>query len=294
MLFLLVALAFGVWAVVSQWESIVEAVSLVNPWVFFIAVPLSVLYVIGTFLAWRELLRAQQPSLQLRDAARVFFVSQLGKYLPGGIWNIVAAAELGKDHAISRLHSVIVMLQSTLISIATGLILGTVGILIGPPELRETTWWVVLALPLFVVALLPPVVNRLTAFALRKMRRGHLEVTATWRSIGIAAAWSTVAWLLAGAQVWLLGIGLGLEATVATLGLCVLAYALAWTVGFLVVVAPAGLGVREGVLGLLLAGQLTGGATVALVLLSRVLFTIADILLGVTFLRHRRATKRKP
>lgn len=287
-IFLVIALGLGVWAVVSQWDSIVSSVQLITPGIIVSALALSLLYVIATFLAWRILMNAQHTGLGAGAAARVFFVSQLGKYLPGGIWNIVAAAELGKDHAISRIHSVVVMLQSTLISISTGLILGTIGVLIGPAELRQSTWWVVLALPVFIVVLLPPVMSRLTSLALKKAHRGHLEVKATWRSIGQASLWSIIAWLFAGGQVWVLGVGLGLEANLATLGLCVLAYALAWTVGFLVVVAPAGVGIREGVLGLLLAGYLSGGATVALVLLSRVALTVADIVCGVVFLRGRR------
>ncbi|WP_282825233.1 lysylphosphatidylglycerol synthase domain-containing protein [Gulosibacter sediminis] len=286
MLFLVVALAFGVWAVVAQWDSLVDAVAQVNPWILVLAVVLSIVYVSLTFGAWRRLMLAQHDRLKSRDAARVFFVSQLGKYLPGGIWNIVAAAELGKDHEISRLHSVVVMVQSTLISIASGLCLGAIGIAVGPPELRAQTWWVLLALPFALVALTPAVINRITAVVLRRVGREQLRVSATWQSVGVASAWSVGAWVVAGLQVWILSLGLGLSSDLSTLGLCVLAYALAWTVGFLVIVAPAGIGIREGVLGLLLAGQLTSGAVVALVLLSRIAFTIADVLAGLLYLRR--------
>lgn len=282
--FLILALAFGAWAVISQWDSIIAALSMIDPWILPVALLCSVLYVAATFFAWRDLLDAQRPGLELRQLARVFFVSQLGKYLPGGIWNIVAAAELGKDHQISRVHSVVVMLQSTVVSIATGLLVGILGVLAGPSRVWASTWWVLFVLPVVLIALAPPVVNRLTTFTMRVLKRGPLEMRATWSSIGLATAWSVVSWVFSGAQVWLLGVGLGLEASLQSFLLCVQAYALAWTVGFIVKIAPAGIGVREGVLGLLLANVLTSGGVIALVLLARVVVTVADVLLGAIFL----------
>ena len=56
---------------------------------------------------------------------------------------------------------------------------------------------------------------------------------------------------------------------------------LAWTAGFLAVVAPAGAGVREVALGAVLAGAVGPGALVVVVLAVRLTTTIADVVLGV-------------
>lgn len=50
-----------------------------------------------------------------------------------------------------------------------------------------------------------------------------------------------------------------------------------WVAGFLVVFVPAGTGVREGVLGLLFAGSLSSGGILAVVLVSRITMTFADL-----------------
>ena len=57
-------------------------------------------------------------------------------------------------------------------------------------------------------------------------------------------------------------------------------YALAWTVGFLFVIAPAGAGVRELALVAALAPVVDRPAALAVALLSRVLMTLGDLVLG--------------
>jgi uncharacterized membrane protein YbhN (UPF0104 family) len=72
-----------------------------------------------------------------------------------------------------------------------------------------------------------------------------------------------------------------MPATGRTFALAVGGYALAWVVGFLVVVAPAGLGAREVVLAAVLAGQLDRGSVIAVVLLSRIATTVVDVAAGL-------------
>jgi uncharacterized membrane protein YbhN (UPF0104 family) len=74
------------------------------------------------------------------------------------------------------------------------------------------------------------------------------------------------------------------------LALAVGGYALAWVVGFLVVVVPAGAGARELVLVAVLAGTLPHAAVLLVVLVSRVLVTLVDLLfagLGMLVVRRR-------
>ena len=89
---------------------------------------------------------------------------------------------------------------------------------------------------------------------------------------------AVLAWIVAGIQIWLLVISVGMEATIASLLLSIGAYALAWTVGFIVVFVPVGTGVRESVLGIVFAGMLSTGGVLATVLVSRIAMTLADLI----------------
>ena len=192
---------------------------------------------------------------------------------------MVAAAELGADHEVPRRRSVAVMLVSLLVSCATGALLAVVGLLASTAA--TALWWVALALPVFLVVLAPPMLGRLVDLALRLTKRPALEQRPTWRGIGAGVAWQLVAWLFAGLQVYLLAAPVGLPGGMLGFLLATGGYALAWTVGFLAIVVPAGVGVREVVLGATLGGAVATGGAVMVVLLSRVLLTVVDLAAGL-------------
>lgn len=278
--FLVLALAAAAWAVAGQWQQVREALGALSPGALVAALLLGLGYVVLTMLSWRVVLADLGSALPVGAAGRLFFLSQLGKYLPGGVWNVLAAAEMGMDHAIPRRRSVTVLVVSILVSIVTGLALAVGAVGLAPPDVAASYGWVVWTFPLFVAALTPPVLNRLLEAALRATRRPPLEHRLSGRGIAGASGWALVSWVVAGALVWVVATEAGMAATGSTLALAVGGYALAWTVGFLVVFVPAGVGVREAVLAAVLAGRLDAGGVVVTVLLARVFMTVADLALG--------------
>lgn len=276
-LFMVVAVAAAVWAIIDQWDAFSRALTQLSWWATALAVVASFLYVFLTMLSWRSLLNGVGAPVRHRPAATVFFTSQVAKYLPGGVWNFVAAAEAGVEHQISRRRSLTVLMTSMLVSILTGLVFAVLTLAVGPGGVRSDYGWTALFLPVLALLLAPPVLNRVISLALRLLHREPLETDMTWRALGAAVLWSLLAWLVAGLQVWLMLTAMGMDASIGTFLLATGGYALAWTVGFLVFFVPAGIGVREVVLGAVLAGHLTQGAALAVILLSRILLTIADV-----------------
>ena len=90
-------------------------------------------------------------------------------------------------------------------------------------------------------------------------------------------AWAFVSWVFFGLQIWLLATRLGAPEGKTAL-LAIGGFAFAWSVGFLVVFAPAGAGVREVLLVAALGPVLGTGAATAVALVSRVLMTAGDLL----------------
>lgn len=275
--FMVIAVIAAVWAVIRQWDSFITALSQLSWWSASLATIASLAYVYLTMLSWRSLLNGLGQPVPAMAASTVFFTSQVAKYLPGGVWNFVAAAEAGVEHQISRRRSVTVLLTSMLVSILSGMVFAVLTLLVGPGGVRTDYGWTAVFLPVLAFLLAPPVLNRLIGLLLRLTRREPLETQLTWKSLGIAVFWSFTAWLLSGLQVWLILTAMGMEATVGSFLLATGGYALAWTVGFLVFFIPAGVGIREVVLGAVLAGQLSQGAVLAVILLSRILLTVSDI-----------------
>jgi hypothetical protein len=128
------------------------------------------------------------------------------------------------------------------------------------------------------VALVPAVLNRLVGVALRLTRRPPLEQPLSARHLGAAVGWALVMWALYGLHVVPLVLAQphaqGANVLLAATG----GYALAWTAGFLFVIAPAGAVVREAVLVLALAGISHQPEALAVALVSRGVQTFGDLL----------------
>ncbi|CAN5330956.1 hypothetical protein BH24ACT10_BH24ACT10_14950 [soil metagenome] len=234
---------------------------------------------LASMSVWRALLADLGTELSLRAAFHVFFFGQLGKYVPGSVFAVAAQMELGRAQGASRSRVATASLVFMGVGLAVGLLVATVTLPLTSPEALRQFGWALLALPLGLAVLAPPVLTRVVGVFLRLLRRPPLERPLTARRVGAATGWALVMWLAYGLHLWLLvrpqGADAGGDLLLATGG-----YALAWTAGFLIVLAPAGAGVREVALVAALAPVVDRPAALAVALLSRVLMTLGDLLLG--------------
>lgn len=287
-IFLLATVGLGGYAVAREWPDVRAALADLGPLPVLGALVAALLAIVAAMRVWRALLAALGSPLPSRVAARIVFVGQLGKYLPGSIWPVVAQMELASAHQVPRRRSATASVLALLVSLLGGLLTALVTLpfvagLAGPYR------WALVAVPVLLVCLHPRVLNPVLDRLLRLVRRPPLEHPLTGRAVATALAWSFASWLLYGTQLWLLTMPLGgVDGRVAVLA--VGGFAFAWSIGFLVIPAPAGAGIREIVLVAVLSTVLTVGAATAVALVSRALLTIGDLLAaGIAAWSGRRA-----
>ena len=255
-----------------------------------------VLGMFATVKVWQHLLASMGTEVRYRQAAQVNLVGQLGKYLPGSVWAFVLQTQLGKRYKIPRARALITLLLSAGITSVTAVSLGA---LVAAPLSHH--WggaaWLLLAGPLALVTVIPPVLTRIANLALRLLRRPQMSEQLRSGEVVRAVIWSYVSWLLFGLQLWVLTGALAkqsLSGFVITTG----AIAFAMSAGFLTFVLPSGVGVREAVLVAGLAPLAAAGPALAIALTSRLLFTIADVgtalaaVAAARFSAHRHAVAR--
>jgi glycosyltransferase 2 family protein len=229
-----------------------------------------------TFLCWRAVLTDLGSPLPLGGGMRVFFLGQLGKYLPGSLWPLLAQMELGRDYKVPRRSSGAAVAIFLLLILGTGLLVAAVALpLLGGDALHHY-WWVLLVLPVAAVLLYPAVLNRLLAMALRLAHREPMPQPLSLPGVLRAVGWALLSWLLYGIQVWVLARMLGVGG-VGILPRSIGAFAAAWCVGFLVVIAPAGGGAREAALIVLLGTGVGAARATVIAVVSRLLFTVGDL-----------------
>lgn len=288
--FLLLAVSLLVVAVVHEGDAILDSLGRLAP----LRVAASALAVglglVAQQRSWRALFTGSDAGeLPLRVAARIFFLGQLGKYVPGSIWTVVAQAELGRDYKISRQHSAVVALGAIAVQAVTGSAIGAAGLAVGSAEMLHTYWWALLTIPMGCVALWPPILNRLVAGALRVTRRANRVPDLTGQGLARSAAWAVAMWAAFGLHAWLIAVDLGASGWLDA-ATVVGAFALAWVVGLLIVFAPAGAGAREAALVLGLASIMAAPEALVLALVSRVLMIVGDVVAAALSARGRAST----
>ncbi|GAA1734719.1 lysylphosphatidylglycerol synthase domain-containing protein [Nonomuraea bangladeshensis] len=276
--FLLVALGFGGWAVAREWDGVVAGFARLSAPALAGSLVAVVAALLGAMLTWRTLLADLGSPLPLSPAAKVFFVGQLGKYIPGALWPVLAQMEMGRDLGVPRARSAAAFFLMMPIQLATGLLvtLGTLG--------WDRYGWLLLALPALLVLLEPKVINAVIAFGLRKLKREPLERPLTRRGMLAALGWALAGWIAYGVHLYFVVPQGGLVFAVG-------AFALSWCLGILTFVVPAGAGVREVAMVAVLAPHVSGGAAIAVALSSRIVIILGDLICaGLAGITARRSS----
>lgn len=277
------------WALVASWGDVVDALPRVGAARYVAATLVAIVAGIGLALGWKFLLdnlshdateRGASP-LGTVEAVAVFSASQLGKYLPGSVWPVVAQMSLARRHGIARRNVAAAFVVHLLLLVVSAVLLAIVTLpWVDPDELRSR-WWVVLAVPLIGLILVPSVQRWLLQLAGRLFRRELAIRLPRTRAVGATIAVSLLTYLCFGLHVALLAWPLSDESALAVLAQAAGGFALAWAAGFLVVIAPAGLGVREVVLTVTMGAVLVSADATAVAVLSRTSIVFADLVLGV-------------
>lgn len=261
--------------VAGSWSVVSAALADIGWLALAASAPPAVCGVVAAMLAWRTLLADLGAPLSVRAAGRVYFASQLGKYLPGSVWPFVAQIELGRELRVPRAVSLAGSVLAIVLSLTVGIALATVTLPFGAAAALRGYWWVALAVPLLLAGLHPRVTIGGLNLLFRLLRRPPLEVHPTWQGIARAAGWQALSWCLLGLHCYMLVLGLDVD-PVRALPLAAGGFALAYCAGVLFLPAPAGVGVRELALGASLALVLTQPQSLAVVLVSRFTLVVVD------------------
>jgi glycosyltransferase 2 family protein len=290
--FLLLALGLGVYAVADQWTQVRADLADIGVPALVAAVLLTLPAWFAMMATWRGLLADFGSRLPWRGASHVFFLGQLGKYIPGSVWPVLAQMELGRAYHVPRHRSAAVAILAMLVSLEAALVVAASTL----PWAGGRTGgysWAFLAAPFLLALLHPRIANPVLDWLFRVTRRPPLEHPLTGRAILAAVARNVTAWLLAGLHVWLLAVRLGAPVG-RTFLLAVGGFAFAWSVGFLVVLAPAGAGIRELILIAALSPVLSTSQATAVALASRLVTIVADLVWAGVAGSATAAAKRRP
>lgn len=202
---------------------------------------------------------------------RSFYMAQLSKYMPGGIWSIVGRVVLFQRFGVTRIHSTaLTMLEMV------GLVIGSciVGLLSFP------VFW-----PLLSGTDIPAVLLLVIGFFAGV---GILYLTRTrWLPAfdgvkllpfaGVCAIYA-LSWLVLGFAFTLIASAFSQPLAPGDLLVIIGVHAVAWLIGFLVVFSPGGIGVRDTILAIGLIAFLPAPFPLLISIIARIAWTLGEII----------------
>ncbi len=276
---------YAVSALRGQWTSAATRLGSVElEWGWIAAATVIVLatyfFLIDT---WRRIVIASGERLTFRDATRIWFVSNLGKYVPGKIWSIAAMTIMARERNVSPFaaagSSILIQLVTVVAGIGVVLVSGAQAV--DRPALAIALGFFLVVLLALVPPMIPRVARLATALSGRSAALPGIPARAVWE----AAARSLVSWIAYGIafQFFVRGV---LGSAAGGILSYIAVYAASYIIGFLALFAPGGAVVREaamiaGMLRLGLSGQ---ADALVVAVASRIWLTVTELLPGLVYL----------
>lgn len=282
-----IAILFVARRMARDWEAAEAAIRGAAPAWLVLALLLAAGAMTAMAVAWRPVLGLVGVRVATGRVIAWYFVGEIGKYLPGGVWPILGRGELARRGGIPRARAYASVGLSLALLYLTAMFVAVLFLPFALTGSGSSPWMLVLlALPVGVLLLHHRVLEWVRDTGARMSRR-DLDVTVPrWRqSLQLMVAYSP-SWLLVGASTWAVARALDPTASFPRL---VFAAVLSWIAGFVAVPVPAGAGVREAVI--VATSGLGGGVAVATALIARLLFVIVDgagALFAAPVIRRRR------
>ncbi|MBX3001851.1 MAG: flippase-like domain-containing protein [Caldilineaceae bacterium] len=293
------ALIFILLLLRSQWEELrAYEWQIHGGWLLFSGIVLVASWFIDVVI-WRTVLGWVGGQIQYREATRIWFASILVRYIPGNVWQPLGMTVLGQQIGVrpeATIASIVLFQAISLLSVVplvaiyllTG---GTITVL----ALYAVAPWLALiaAAPVIVFLVRPGWLMSLLNWILVRLHRKPLAVRISSARLLLLLGIALLAWLLWGVAFVALTLSLRplhwdtLQPILLTL---LVAYPIAYAVGYLSFLTPGGLAVREGMLAILLIPAIGGLATVAALVMRLWLVILEVIVAGIVALSTRQRT----
>jgi glycosyltransferase 2 family protein len=261
-----------------QWGSVTAALHRLGWGWFLLSFAAVLVGLLFSNFAWRTVMADLGSPLPIGPGLRVFFMAQIGKYLPGAVWPFVAQMELGRTLGVPRRRSALGGLVFVGLHCATGLLIASALLPFADRDVAGRYWWLLALTPVLLVVLHPKVLSPLLDRGFRLLKREPLERPLTLGNTVRACGFLVVTWVFYGLSLLALAGPLGLTGP-GSFFLATGGYALAWCAGVLVLgIVPAGIGIREIVLAAVLVPVLGKAEATTVVAASRIVQTLGDAL----------------
>ena len=202
------------------------------------------LYLIGQAIIWQQIVSDLVMPMAWRTGLRTWMISNMGRYLPGSVWHLVGRVVMGQGAGVSRASGALGVLLEQSLQLLSALLIVGLSLPFWPEDSFVRSWsWLAWLVPLGFVVIHPRLFFPLLNMLLSRLGRDRIAATLSYHTMWRYTVYYLLDHLANGLS--LACAILALEAPVSVVPAVIGGALFAWTVGYLTILAPGGLGVRE-------------------------------------------------
>jgi len=226
--------------------------------------------------AWRLMVKSLGFRLSLLDSMRIVGLSMFGKYIPGKLWFTLGRAVLAERLGVSKKATFTSVILETYLLLLTGGAFFLFLLFTLPSKPSYYLILSVIAIFLLFPLSIPEIFKRMINFFLKILKKNSIEISMSLGFVFKIILLYMIVWICLGIQFYLLYISFSPEPLNPFVGISI--YPAAWIVGFAVIIMPAGLGFREGVMFFFLSQNVSTNTAAIMTILSRIQITLGELL----------------
>jgi uncharacterized membrane protein YbhN (UPF0104 family) len=229
--------------------------------------------------AWKYLLTILRSDLKISKAMRIWFISNLGRYIPGKVWQISGLIVLSNKEGVSKKVSSISVIYSQIVANSIALLLWVVF------TFGDNNWkgnLLILIVILVSLSSFPFIINKLVNIILIRMKKQKNEFVVSYSKFIIYVLSQLLNWLVMGLA-FIIFINLFTDLSIFDHPTTLFILPISWTLGLLAIFAPGGIGVREGIMTVYLSMFISPGLAAVIPWIYRIWLTVFELLLAGIF-----------
>ncbi len=294
---LILLLSLAIWLLIengNKWLQQIEDFEWQPDWLLLGASTLIlwISYFLTPF-GWVWLSHHAGSTVNAKDLTSAWFISQLGRYMPGKIWLFAGRVGFLKSHGLSAFRATSVPFLEVLFTAAAAGLTAAVPIILTESISFADSGLRTVILAAGVCVLVIPLLTPIQRW-LYKLKYGTIPETLTLPgvtdSIKLLMLYSGL-WWLRGLTLFLWLRGFGFQSI--DFWICCAAAPLSWLAGYIVFLVPGGIGIREAAAVAIVTPSGAAGPVLAVIAGQRVLLSIAEVFFALLSTGRTRVFRRE-
>lgn len=240
------------------------------------------------FLAyvWKANLECIGEKISFMQSMKISAFSFLPKYLPGKIWGILGQAWFTKvESGISGTSGGIGAILGTVLNLLSGLLLSTIIFPFASKQISPQIIYIIVSLiPIFFIIIYPSIFLKIITLLLRILKRPKINLAIKYSQILKLLLLYMISWVIQGISIYFLILSFYRIDYKFIIPLCGI-FPVASAIGFIILITPGGLGIREGVLSYFFKFYMPTSIAIAASILIRIWATFGEIITFLFFVK---------